>query len=299
MDSVSNSKPFDFGIEYIREHFGSNVPLATQQITHNLYRTNEERLVDQIVRELRLRGTESILDVGCGNGFILSEVVARLRDGGRATGIDVSPAMLELARSSVSRSVVPVDLIEGRAEDLSRFPEGHFERVMANFIFHYIDDPDQVCAELGRVVSKDGFVLVSIEARHSMPEMYNLHFEAMTRCDFPREFIDRLPRGRRGKMVLDNAQEILSRHFGEVTEHPYVDALEFKSAESFMRFYAAGHRYLGAKAMAGDVITPDHLDKLHLDVEEAIQSRIEKNGSFSLSKYNSIFVCREPGRRGN
>src|SRR5437870_3973377 len=86
---------FNFGLDYIRTHFGNNAALATQQMTHNRYRQNPEPLIDHILRSLDLSGRETVLDLGCGNGFILRDVVSRLRDGGRAVAVDISPAMLE------------------------------------------------------------------------------------------------------------------------------------------------------------------------------------------------------------
>ena len=99
-------EPFNFGEEYIREHFGDNVALATQQMTHSRFRQNPLPFTDHILQALALNGTESVLDLGCGNGFVLRDVVSRLRDGGQAVGFDISPRMLELAQRNVNlRSV--------------------------------------------------------------------------------------------------------------------------------------------------------------------------------------------------
>ncbi|HEX4997715.1 MAG TPA: class I SAM-dependent methyltransferase [Terriglobia bacterium] len=48
---------------------------------------------------LALEGTESVLDVGCGDGKITVEI-ARRAPQGRALGIDQSAQMIALARSS-------------------------------------------------------------------------------------------------------------------------------------------------------------------------------------------------------
>ena len=282
---------FTFGLEYIREHFGSNTALATQQMTHNRYRQNPVTLIDHMLTCLDLSGTEAVLDLGCGNGFILRDVVSRLRAGARTVAMDISPAMLELAKKNATMSWAPLEFVEGRAEDLSRFADGTFDRVMANFIFHYITEPDVVCAELARVLNPDGHAIVSIEARDSMPEMYAMHFAAMEKVGFEADFIARLPKGRRGKMVLDNAEETLVKHFSRVEERPYVDALRFESPEPYMQFYVDGHRYCGALAMAGDDIPQSMFDQLYAEVESVVKSRIAEVGYFELSKQNSVFVC--------
>ncbi|MGC4900454.1 class I SAM-dependent methyltransferase [Micromonospora echinospora] len=282
---------FNFGADYIREHFGSNVALATQQMTHSVFRQNPLAHIDHLLSCLALDGQESLLDLGCGNGFILRDVVSRLRHGAHAVAVDVSPAMLELAKRNVNVAWVPLTFQEGRAENLSMFEDGTFRRVMANYIFHYIEDPDLVLGEMARVLHPEGHAIVSIEARHSMPEMYNLHFETMERVGFPSDFIDRLPRGRRGVMVLDNAEEILRRTFGSVEEKPYVDSLRFDRSEQFMNFYGNGHRLLGVKAHAGDAISQSMIDDLYTAVEEAVAKQISNVGYFEISKQVSVFVC--------
>lgn len=291
MADVASVKPFEFGIEYIREHFGSNTALFTQQMTHNVYRENPEPLIDHVLRCLDLAGRESVLDLGCGNGFILRDVVSRLRRGGRAVAMDISPAMLELAKRNANLSWAPLEFMEGRAEDLSRFADGTFARVMANYIFHYIEDPDLVCSEIARVVDPKGLAIVTIEARRSMPEMYDLHFETMEKLGFPAGFVARLPRGRRGRMTLDNTEETLVKHFRSVEERPYVDALRFETPQPFMEFYATGHRLLGVKAMGGDEISQEMTDELYRAVEKAVGDRIAEVGYFEVSKRNSVFVC--------
>ncbi|MFD0658758.1 class I SAM-dependent methyltransferase [Thermocatellispora tengchongensis] len=180
----------------------------------------------------------------------------------------------------------------GKAEDLSRFDDGTFDRVMANFIFHYITEPDVVCAEIARVTKKSGHAIVTIEARHSMPEMYKMHFDAMAEVGFPADFIERLPRTRRGKMVLDNAAEYLSRHFESVEERPYADALRFDTTEPYMEFYATGHKFCGAKAMAGEDFPESMFDQLYANVEAKVKAAIAERGYFELSKQNSVFVCK-------
>ncbi|MDT0266106.1 methyltransferase domain-containing protein [Streptomyces sp. DSM 44915] len=261
-------------------------------MTHNLYRDNPEPLIDHILRALELTGRESVLDLGCGNGFILRDVVSRMRAGGRTIAMDIAPSMLELAKRNVTVSWAPLEFVEGQAEDLSRYADGEFDRVMANYIFHYIKDPDLVCGEIARVTSDTGRALITIEARGSMPEMYELHFASMEKAGFPADFIERLPRGRRGKMVLDNAEETLVKHFSSVEERPYPDTLRFETPEPFMQFYATGHKYCGAKAMAGDDFPESIFDRLHEEVETVVKQRISDVGYFEVSKRNSVFVCR-------
>ncbi len=286
----SVEKQFHFGLEYIKEHFGTNSSLVTQQKAHNVYRQNPERQVDYLYKCLNLKGDESLLDVGCGNGFVLREIVSRMKGSAHIVALDISPAMLKLASENTAGLWYPINFNEGNAEDLSKYPDGSFDRVMANYLFHYIEEPDLVCAEISRVLDPFGIAAISIEARHSMPEMYELHFHIMEQIGFPSDFINRLPRGRRGKMVLENTADTLERHFIDVEEHPYVDTLKFPTPNTFMEFYVIGHQFCGAKAMADGSIPEEAFEHLYTEVEREVRSRINDKGSFNLSKRNSVFT---------
>lgn len=57
-------------------------------------------MVDQRARvrqALQLRPGEHVLEVGCGNGLLATEMVAGVGNMGQVTGADISPAMVSLA----------------------------------------------------------------------------------------------------------------------------------------------------------------------------------------------------------
>ena len=58
----------------------------------------QNALAMELVDALRLRGDESILDIGCGDGRVTTELARRVPHGS-FLGIDSSDAMIELALS--------------------------------------------------------------------------------------------------------------------------------------------------------------------------------------------------------
>ena len=66
-----------------------------------------------------------VLEVAIGTGLNL----AFYPDGVRLTGVDLSPAMLEIARQRARELGMKVDLREGDAQDLP-FPDGSFDTVV-------------------------------------------------------------------------------------------------------------------------------------------------------------------------
>lgn len=97
-----------------------------------------------------------ILDAGCGSG----PISAALRDRGAVvTGFDRSTKMLDLARRRLGADA---DL---HVADLSRplpFPDGAFDDVIVSLVLHYLEDWTAPLAELRRVLTPAGRLIVAV-----------------------------------------------------------------------------------------------------------------------------------------
>jgi SAM-dependent methyltransferase len=94
------------------------------------------------------------LDLCCGHGNVSAGLV---RMGAKVTGLDFSPAMLALARSSVSE----VDFVEGDAMNLS-FDAATFDAVTIGFGIPHVPDPRRVVDEVRRVLRPGGRLAFSV-----------------------------------------------------------------------------------------------------------------------------------------
>ena len=101
------------------------------------------------------RGT-SVLDVGCGAGLAL--VLAAER-GATASGLDVSPGLLGVARERLPG----VDLRDGDMESLP-FPDAVFDAVVGVNAFQFAGDPRRALREAARVTRPGGRVVASLFA---------------------------------------------------------------------------------------------------------------------------------------
>lgn len=102
----------------------------------------------------------SILDLGTGPG-LMPCYWAKARPDTRVTGVDLSAAMLTLARSRAGQAGVGerVRFLEADAADTG-LPAHSFDVVVSHYALHHFDDPTRLLAEASRLVRPGGTVLV-------------------------------------------------------------------------------------------------------------------------------------------
>ncbi len=86
------------------------------QYDDEVFTRNTAAEVDYIVKEFGLPPGAKILDTGCGT---CRHSIALAKKGYRMTGVDLSPAMLEIARRKASDAGVSLNLIESDAVKMS------------------------------------------------------------------------------------------------------------------------------------------------------------------------------------
>ena len=100
-----------------------------------------------------------LLDVACGRGAVL--VAAAARGIRKLAGVDVSPAMVELARADLDAAGIEnVELQVMDAEHLE-FPDARFDELTAAFALFFLPDPARAAAEFHRVLRPGGGIAVS------------------------------------------------------------------------------------------------------------------------------------------
>lgn len=122
----------------------------------------------------RLPAPADILDLACGTGLGMAPYVER---GDRVTGVDIAPAMIELARGSLPPRGEPRFAI-ARAEALP-FGDASFDLVSCAQAFHWFD-PEPAFAECARVL-RPGGTLAIFWKHAARDDPYTLAGEAIIR----------------------------------------------------------------------------------------------------------------------
>ena len=121
--------------------------------------------MDDVLDYAGTRGLR-VLDVGCGQGIDLARYAMA---GAHATGIDLTPRHVELARQHLAALELGGDVHEGDAEALP-FADATFDRASSNGVLHHTPDIARALREIRRVLAPGG------EARIVVYNRLSLHF---------------------------------------------------------------------------------------------------------------------------
>lgn len=115
-----------------------------------------EASIQGTLQRVHVAPGDYVLDVGCGTGILL-EALSSAEPQAKFTGIDLSGAMLDVARRRLGPTI---DLSQAHAENLP-FCEAAFDFVFSTNAFHFIHNPLAALREVRRVLKPSGTVVIT------------------------------------------------------------------------------------------------------------------------------------------
>jgi SAM-dependent methyltransferase len=110
--------------------------------------SSTRQFIPPLLDAAKVSAKMSILDVGCGPGYVSAAAVER---GAIPTGLDFSEEMIAIAK----KKFPGIEFRQGDAQNLP-FANASFDRVVANFALLHLADPERACAEAARVLKPGG-----------------------------------------------------------------------------------------------------------------------------------------------
>ncbi|WP_058270942.1 class I SAM-dependent methyltransferase [Olsenella massiliensis] len=108
-----------------------------------------------MLAELETDPFDNVLDVGCGTGPVI-ELLAKKYPEKHFVGLDITPAMIEAARS---KGLSNAEFVVGDAESLPFGDEG-FDAVLCSNSFHHYPNPGAFLREAHRVLRPGGKLIL-------------------------------------------------------------------------------------------------------------------------------------------
>jgi demethylmenaquinone methyltransferase/2-methoxy-6-polyprenyl-1,4-benzoquinol methylase len=185
------------------------------------------------------------LDVGTGTGEIAFMMASR---GGNVTGIDLTPAMIELAEKKIAENNMPaVEMIVGDALNLP-FENETFDCITSGYMLRNVTDIPRAVAEMHRVLKSGGVCVVAELARPTnrlIRPFYNFYMNRI---------IPRYGRKYDKGQSIDGREPAYDWLTASIEGFPYGKAMTdiffdvgFDDAKFFVKSFGAVNIYVGTK----------------------------------------------------
>lgn len=129
-----------------------------QEETHWWYRIRRKIVFDLIKKFFVTDSNKTILDIGCGTGFLLKE----FQNFERVYGIDCAQEALDYCRKRGLENVK-----KGNISDVP-FNDNQFDIVLALDVLEHVENDDKALREMNRVLKRGGIGIIFVPAFQSL-----------------------------------------------------------------------------------------------------------------------------------
>lgn len=142
--------------------------LRIMDYIHGYSNQEQKRLIQQaeywreklILKDINYQAGESLLEIGCGVGAVLS-ILGQTFPGLRIAGIDLSAKQLDYAQNQLNKlNLGNVDLRVGDATTLP-WQDDYFDHIYAIWFLEHLHNPLQVLQEAKRVLKPGGTITIT------------------------------------------------------------------------------------------------------------------------------------------
>ncbi len=136
------------------DRFHTALPVANETLFTNLRTVGDRSSYEVLARAAAAAGGGDVLDVGCGNGCLMNELLEAFPEDTQFTGIDMCAAEIDAGRRTFA-SEPRVHFERARAEALP-FGDASFDTVVSHQTLNFFPDPRPALAEIFRVLRPGG-----------------------------------------------------------------------------------------------------------------------------------------------
>lgn len=245
---------------------------------HKYYSKNPQGWFPWIYQQCCMENHHHVLELGCGNGALWHENIAKIPEDIHITLSDISEGMLRDAKRTIGRED---SRFSYECFDCANIPfSPHtFDLIIANHVLFYCDNIPRTLDEVRRTLTPGGTFICSTYGSRHMIEISDL----VTGFDHHINLSDEKLYSRFG---LENGEKILKEFFSSVTCILYDDAIDINDPQPIIEYILSCH---------------GNQNQYILDRYEDFRAYVEKKtcNGFHITKEAGIFICQAPVKRNS
>ena len=136
-----------------------------------------------LLENIPLKRDQSVLDVGCGNGFPLFEIAHQLGSSSKVVGVDIWEDALQRAKfKKAFYDLKNVSIVKADASNMP-FDNESFDLITSNLGINNFEHPQKSLDECFRVLKKGGEILITTNTVGHMNLFYRSFEKTLTELD--------------------------------------------------------------------------------------------------------------------
>lgn len=159
-----------------------------QSSDHDAPKTYQQHLVPAIfasaseilLHYAAVQHGERVLDVACGTGIVTRHAALKVGAAGRVAGIDLDPAMLQVAVTLTQPTVPLIEWRQGNAEALP-YEDSTYDLVLCQHGLQFIKNKRAAVLEMRRVLVSNGRVAINVHQSLDHNPVYKTLNDSLTR----------------------------------------------------------------------------------------------------------------------
>jgi ubiquinone/menaquinone biosynthesis C-methylase UbiE len=229
------------------------------------------------------------LDIGCGTGFPLIELAARLDGESRIYGIDPWDKAIERAKEKIALyRIKNAEVISGAAEDLP-FEENFFDLIVSNNGVNNVQDLNKTLSECYRVLKPGGQFVFTFNLPETFKQFYDIFEETMNDLGLLKEigkmhehiFSKRKPVG-----FMKNITEKNKFKISEIKEESF--KYRFSDGTSFLYYPMIRFHFLPSWI---ELLPARRVEEVFEITEAKLNKAASENGELTITVPYACFSC--------
>ena len=255
----------------LRIQYADSSNLNARVRLHQNHSTNPRGFVEWVFDQVEIVPAASVLEVGCGPGWLWHRNHDRVPSSWRIYVSDFSLGMVTEAQSRLLELGIQARSCVCDAQHLA-FPSDSFDIVFANHMLYHVPDVHLALAEFRRVLAPEGVLYTATNGHRHLREIDDLlkavrpgtRWRGDTRLGF----------------ALDDAELDLAKHFARVRKLNYEDELRVPDPQPIIEFIQS---------------SMELSEDLRCELVTAIQQRIDEVGFFFVGKDVGMLISNCSG----